>query len=684
MECTTNRTSFSAMVILALLMAAGHTVQAGENATRSAPVVENHRQYFAAPRIVGKEDEFCRRAYEVMLKGAAFCKDLYHPWPAEPDCGYLGWGGHGEKDINSNVRMAYLYAFLTTFGQYDEQVTGVSRDEALRRVKGVLRYLCFTHVSGSRKCTTGKPWGGGWHTATWSSVLGQTAWLVWDKLDEETREMTARVLAFEADRLAKATPPSQKIDNTQAESNAWNTRALAIALVLFPDHPHATQWRDAYHRWTMNALSVAADKKDDSLVEGKPVRQWVTTENVHSDFTLENHRIVYPVYMWASMSGLCYGASFFAMAGQEPPATAYHHLRDMYTVYKQLQTWEGLPAYVNGSDKFLHMQVVDIILHSFFAQMFHDREAAHLEEVELDFLERMQARFDDGRVYPVEEVGKWSRIGDVGLVLGTCYLLHFARQADVEPFSRDEFERRITGVRYFPDGKFLLHRTPDKLVSFAWSKPYRVMGLAIPRDGSWLVTPHLSGFTGTIHEKRERGRQTFTIQSLEKKTDKDSFSITVTTLRCGGKVKHRWTFESTPGRDVIFRETLKALQPVSLERAETGTIGIGRELGSDQITLQSSTGTRRLSGPTGGPDETIEFPNGSVAVNNRFSYEWKGTGTVCYFKQNRHARVHGAPGGYGRIEDRLTVRHLQAPRHFDAGETIARGQLRVRMTANED
>ena len=102
--------------------------------------LDRQRRYFAAPPIVGQEDEFCRRAYRIMLRGAAFAKDLYRQWPAEPRCGYLGWGGHGEKEMLANIGMAHLYAILISFGEYDETTTGVSRSEALRRIVGVVRY----------------------------------------------------------------------------------------------------------------------------------------------------------------------------------------------------------------------------------------------------------------------------------------------------------------------------------------------------------------------------------------------------------------------------------------------------------------------------------------------------------------------------------------------------------------
>jgi len=641
--------------------------------------LESQRQYFAAPRIAGKEDEFCRRAYRVMLKGAAFCKDLYKEWPTEPGCGYIGWGGHAEKEIDANIGMAQLYATLINFGQYDERVTGVSRAEALRRVKGVIRYCSFTHFTGPHVCTDGKQWGNGWHDSQWAATFARSVWLTWPELDDETREMAARVVVTNADRFLGKDPPSGKIDNTQAESNAWDSQTIAIAAVMFPKHPHAPQWREVCSRWMMNTLSVAADTKDNTVVDGKPVRLWVTTENIHADFTLENHRIVYPVYMWCSLNGLGQSASYYVFAGAQPPQAAYHHAKDVYEVYKRLQTWEGLPAYINGSDKFLHLQVVDIFVHSFFAQVLNDREAAHLEAVELGLLERMQARFTTGRLYPVEEVGPWDRVHNLGSILGASYLLHYVRQSNVKPVSVDEFDRRITGVSYFPDGKFVLHRTPMKLVSFAWSKPHRIMGLAIPREGSWLVTPHLQGFTGQLVEEGQSKEPPFDLQTLDRDIRGDSFTISAKALRCGGKVEHRWTFQSLPNEEVVMREKLVALKPITLQQAETGTMGIGRELGSDEVKLESKRGIQVVRGLSDAADRTFEFPEGMLKVGDRFIYEWNGTGTICYFKPNTVSKVGGAPGGYGQIEDRLCVRHIEKRRGFAAGETIAEGELRARM-----
>lgn len=622
---------------------------------------DNQRQYFGAPRIVGKEDEFCRRAYRVMLKGAYFCKDLYHEWPDQPGCGYIGWGGKGEKDMYANFGFAQLYALLITFGDYDEKVTGISREEALRRIKGVIRYGCFNGI-GNR--------------SSWSTIFSQTVWLVWPELDEETQEMAARLIVQDADRFIGVDPPSGKTNDTMAESNAWSSRSTAIASVMFPNHPNAQLWKETCSRWMMNVFSIPADKEDNTIVDGKTVREWVVTENIHPDFTLENHRIVYPYYMGASMEGLAKSGSYFIRAGLNPLQANFHHMKDVYGVYKQLQTWDGLPAYINGCDKFLHLQVVDINIHSFYAQVFRDPEAAYLELVELDILERMQARFTDGRLHPVEEVGPRSRVGDLGDQLGSSYLLHYVLQTDVKPVSGKEFEQRISGVTYYPYGKFILHRTPEKLVSFAWAKPYRVMGLAMPREGSWLVTPYKYGFIGRLVENGKTEDANIEIKHLDKNIRDNSFTISAEALRCNGKVKHTWTFESLSNNDVVMREKLIALSDIVLTTGETGTIGIGRELGVDEVILKSSQGTQTVAGPSDSEGKIFTFPDGKVNVGGRFTYQWTGTGTVCYQKIG-YIKENGAPEGYGQYQDLLYVKIDDG--EYKAGQTIAEGELRISM-----
>jgi hypothetical protein len=45
-----------------------------------------------------------------------------------------------------------------------------------------------------------------------------------------------------------------------------------------------------------NSYSAAADSKDERMLNGRRVQDWVTTTNIHSDYTLENHNRVHPDY----------------------------------------------------------------------------------------------------------------------------------------------------------------------------------------------------------------------------------------------------------------------------------------------------------------------------------------------------------------------------------------------------
>lgn len=171
------------------------------------------------------------------------------------------------------------------------------------------------------------------------------------------------------------------------------------------------------------------------------------------------------------------------------------------------------------------------------------------------------------------------------------------------------------------------------------------------------------------------------INSLDVQTGTDEFTVKMVVERCAGKVEHAWMFASRPGGVVIMSETLTAKLPVTLTQADTGTMGIGRELDRETITLLAARSRSETVGPMiDGDDVLLPFPENHLLVDKRFIYAWKGTGSVAYLKHNRPTRVSGAPGGYGHLEDLLFVRHLAKPTRFAGGEIIASGRLEVDLT----
>ena len=101
-------------------------------------------------------------------------------------------------------------------------------------------------VTGTQKCTDGKPWGatenfgpGSWQSGMWTGTLAFGTWLIWDKLDPALQQPFQRVVAWECDILSHRPPPNGLWLDTKAEENGWEVPCLVLGELMFPSHPHA-------------------------------------------------------------------------------------------------------------------------------------------------------------------------------------------------------------------------------------------------------------------------------------------------------------------------------------------------------------------------------------------------------------------------------------------------------------
>ena len=79
-----------------------------------------------------------------------------------------------------------------------------------------------------------------------------------------------------------------------------NEPAFARAAILYPDHPQAGRWLDLAKHGYASSLCVETDLKDDTLVDGKPIKEWVAHRCpvFYPDFTLTHHGLgIHPGYM---------------------------------------------------------------------------------------------------------------------------------------------------------------------------------------------------------------------------------------------------------------------------------------------------------------------------------------------------------------------------------------------------
>ncbi|WP_135557330.1 hypothetical protein [Paenibacillus cymbidii] len=137
------------------------------------------------------------------------------------------------------------------------------------------------------------------------------AWLLWERLDEETRSLVAGVLVWYADRWSGEEPRNGVYVDTQCEENAWTSAGIGAACCLLPDHRHRERWLTGFTKWACNTATLPEDKRH----RGDIFR----TTTFHPDYTTENHAFVHPTYIKAGMHLRGFSAILFAMMGEPIP-----------------------------------------------------------------------------------------------------------------------------------------------------------------------------------------------------------------------------------------------------------------------------------------------------------------------------------------------------------------------------
>jgi hypothetical protein len=562
------------------------------------------------------------------------------PVRGKPGCAYYGDPGHEENDVRPIAYAALVNAFLAE----TEPPAGGAESSADERARlrsdamAALRYLVQGHVTGGGACLNGKQWGNQWQSAMWARSLGLAGWILWAQLDDLLRARVARVVEFEADRFLNLKPKSNEFKDTGAEENAWNAQILSLACNMMPGHPRAQQWEQEAKRWMYNSLSAAVDTKDETPGDdGRAVRQWVTTVNVHPDFTVENHGIVHVGYLKASLAFLLENALPYLLTGRPVPKACSHHVRDCFAVALKCMGWDGAPVYFSGNDwKIYHSQNSDVMIFTLAALLAGDRNAAALEPVALDYLRRMQRV--EGGYYSVRRDIEYGGLCASRLI--ACQLARGILGEGPLPASEAECERSICGVTCFEHGRVILHRTPTKFASFSWGE--KRMALCLPRNGSWVVWPHFASFVGHVNGKDASPRNA-KLKKLQHELGQDKFTVTSLVERLDGAVEQAVSFASLPGDVAVYVERLTARKGFQLQSREGGIVGLEYELGCNERTLFGRHGKTKAVG-TGGERGVTEIVGDWLNIDGRIGYvvrRWPA--------QPNTMRYHGEIKGSGRV-----------------------------------
>lgn len=299
----------------------------------------------------------------------------------------------------------------------DPKEMGAPEEVIITRTRMLIKGVASLHK------VNGGAWGDHWQSSMWAAQAGRAAWMLWDALDAETREWTARMVVHEADRFIR---PGYKIKywngeggDSKAEELSWDAMSLQLAVAMMPDHPHVPQWKAICCRMLVSAYCRPSDmERTQPLVDGKPPKDWLDGYNIREDGVVINHDLIHNDYICSIAHLQMQGFIVFPLAGQVIPESTDFGFE---VVYRTLVTKSfdsppykapGGTMYIPGSPEQYYPQGTDWSQYryaSFFGMdsladvLGYDkdlpRKAADWRKLRAERIYELQSRHEDGRMY---------------------------------------------------------------------------------------------------------------------------------------------------------------------------------------------------------------------------------------------------------------------------------------------
>lgn len=585
----------------------------------------------------------------------------------------VGFWGDGVSSGNGGIRTsASMVMACGALLRYDDSLPTGEGHDFFDKTTAALRYIVATHLTGTQKCTDGKAWGGtftfdggSWQSGMWTGTFAFGAWLIWDKLDPALQQGLQRVIAHECDVLSQRQPPNGLWGDTKAEENGWEVPCLVLGELMFPTHPHAASWRETARKYMMNTLCTEADTRDTTVVDGRPVNEWVKGANLQPDFTLENHHRFHPAYVACSCYFLTQAAMYYTHAGRPIPQAATHHLRDTWKMFRTIILPWGEVAYPQGMDWELHgLPYINL----FASQTTHskDRFAAHMEQSSLQYLHAWQMMGKGDLSIPGSPFGI-ARHAINAEQAAYGFLAHKIFGPAATELTAREAAAQEAGVRDYPYVDFIAHRTEKKFASFSWKN--KIMGLLMPTGEGHEGNPDFTvpipdGFVGSF-ELAPRGDIKASVVEHSRKETPDGFEASGTLLLNGGRLKQTLRMTSIGSQTVIYEDRVTALSDVTVESERGVPFGIE----NDEIT----GGTRTVSHRDGHimfdwkkTKPSMKLPGTWANVDGRLGAIMVAGEGMAYTQASAYS------AGIAVYSDILCGSHSDQVRQFKAGEEVAR------------
>ncbi|WP_102264409.1 cell wall-binding repeat-containing protein [Mesobacillus jeotgali] len=337
---------------------------------------------------------------------------------------YLQFGGVLEHEIRHPSAMSLGMATSLAFGLYDPEVTGVAKEEAVKKTVKLVSSLSYRH-----KANSPGGWGSHWQSAHWANFSGLAGWLIWDKLSAAEREYVRKMVEYEANRLILYQVPYWKDPagntvykgDTKAEENAWNSQILQLATAMMPNHSNWKLWMSKNLELMISSAAMPSDLKNETVVNGKSIKNWISGTNINQDGTVINHGFIHPDYMeFIAFNNT--SALHYTLAGMPTPEAAFFNSDIVYkslvdvpfdsqdylppggTIYREGSSDIYYPEGNDwGNDRRMQFATLDIFANEFGFDGLASRKGDYWEPLHAQKVLDMQNRHYDGRTYAAHE-----------------------------------------------------------------------------------------------------------------------------------------------------------------------------------------------------------------------------------------------------------------------------------------
>lgn len=333
---------------------------------------------------------------------------------------YLDFGGKLEHEIRHPAAMSLGLATSLAFDIYDPTTTNVSEEEAYTKTTKLISSIAYQH-----KVNKNGGWGEHWQSAHWAYFAGFAGWLIWDDLKSADRENIRQMIEYEANRFINYTVPYWKsvdgqtnyLGDTKAEENAWNAQILQLATAMMPNHPNWDLWMKKNIELMISSAALPSDLKNETVLNGKPVKEWINGININEDGTVINHDFIHPDYMEFIVFNNT-AALQYTLANRPTPNAAFFHSDLVYksfidlnfdsppylspggTIYREDSSEIYYPEGNDwGNGRRMQFAVLDIFADVFEYDKSVSKDGEYWEPLHAQAVLDMQNRHDDGHTY---------------------------------------------------------------------------------------------------------------------------------------------------------------------------------------------------------------------------------------------------------------------------------------------